>query len=819
MILAYFLHPKPVKIVLVDFNSKLDAQAIMKYFSLLLLLILPTTAYAQINAFGLSSEVIHNSVLVGHPFPGDEAPGSVYVYHPSEDGSTWEVSSELMASDAKSEDGFGYRITSNGDHLAIGAPSLGDHGGAVYIFAHNSDTGEWEEVAKLSGTQEFPIGGSVAFSETTLVTGGMTGADSTGSVSVYVRGENGFEEAGILTHENVQVSDYFGTSIAIAENGTVYVGAPGANEGVGAVYHFENHGDQWHGTQILSGDHEDIRGRGLGVSLEIDAESRLFAGAPGIVPNVQPTAPPPPGKLVWAMVDAEGSEVVQTLDSGIDNYDFFGLGFSSDHSTLLVGAPLSNGQVGEVWQYELDRESMLWTKTSTIDAGVGDQLFGMIISIEGNTAVISAPASNLGKGTIRVASMDTDSGVWTSSDALKTGKEVILFSSGAVECADGIAGQFDCGNVDLLSYMTGEDLGGGPGIITNDVWGWVDPETNREYALVGRSNGTSFVDITDPTNPVLKGDLPLTDGANPNSWRDIKVYADHAFIVADNVGEHGMQVFDLTHLREDSDSPVTYTEDALYDGIASAHNIVINEDTGYAYIVGSSGGGETCGGGLHMVNIQDPLSPQFVGCFADPSTGRSGTGYSHDAQCVIYEGPDSEHIGKEICFNSNETALSISDVTDKENPMALSVAEYPNVSYAHQGWITDDFEYFYMNDEIDELSGKVVGTRTLIWNISDLDDPLLEKEFTSENLSSDHNLYILGDVMYQSNYMSGLRIFDISDRTNPVEIGFFDTHPIGTDKPGFEGSWSNYPYFPSGTIIVTSINEGLFIVRKQNLDI
>ena len=124
-----------------------------------------------------------------------------------------------------------------------------------------------------------------------------------------------------------------------------------------------------------------------------------------------------------------------------------------------------------------------------------------------------------------------------------------------------------------------------------------------------------------------------------------------------------------------------------------------------------------------------------------------------------------------------------------------------------------------MNDELDELSGEVVGTRTLIWNITDLDDPLLEKEFMSENLSSDHNLYIQGDVMYQSNYTSGLRIFDISDRTNPVEIGFFDTHPMGTDEPGFEGSWSNYPYFPSGTIIVTSIGEGLFIVRRQNLDI
>lgn len=792
---------------------------VMKYFSLLLLFAVPSVAYAQINAFGLAAETTANSLLVGHPVPDDDQSGVVYIYQHTGDEEGWQVAGELTASDATAGDGFGYEIVANGDHLAIGAPSLERAGGAVYVFAQNSETGDWEEVAKLSGSAESPIGGSIAFSGTTLVTGGMPGIDSTNSVSVYMRGEDGFEEAGILTHEDVQAADLFGTSVAIAGNGTIYIGAPGANEGTGAVYHFANHGGQWHGQQILGGDHENIDGRGLGVSLQVVADSMLFAGAPGIVPNIQLTEPPPPGKLIWAVIGTQGPEVLQILDTATETYDIFGFGFSSDNTTLLAGVPVAGGQTGEVWSYELDMDSMQWTKTGTIEAGTGDQLFGMVISLEENISVISAPFTNLGKGSVRVATMDSESEEWTVSESLKTGKEVVLLSSGAVDCADGVAGQFDCGNVDLLSYMTIEDLGGGDGIIANDVWGWVDPETNREYALVGRSDGTSFVDITDPANPVLKGDLPLTEGATPNSWRDIKVYADHAFIVGDNVGEHGMQIFDLTRLREDSDTPATFTEDAIYDGIASAHNVVINEDTGFAYVVGSSGGGETCGGGLHMVNIQDPLSPQFAGCFADPTTGRSGTGYSHDAQCVIYEGPDTEHQGKEICFNSNETALSISDVTDKENPVALSVAEYPNVAYAHQGWITDDFEYFYMNDELDELSGEVVGTRTLIWNITDLDDPLLEKEFTSENLSSDHNLYIQGDVMYQSNYTSGLRIFDISDRTNPVEIGFFDTHPMGTDEPGFEGSWSNYPYFPSGTIIVTSIGEGLFIVRRQNLDI
>ena len=798
---------------------------IMKYFSLLLLFTVclyaaPSVAYAQINAIGIATEVVHNSVVVGHPVPDEETPGSVYIYH-MEENEGWQVASELMASDASAMDGFGYQIVADGDRLAVGAPSMEQAGGAVYIFTRNQDTGEWEETAKLSGSAESPIGGSVAFAGDLLVTGGMTGVDSTASsVSVYTSGEDGFEKTGELTHADVEAADLFGTAVAAAGNGTIFVGAPGDNEGAGAVYHFANHDGAWHGEQILSGDHETISGRALGASLQSAGDLMLLAGAPGIVPNIPPAQPPPSGKIVWASIEEAGAEVVQVLDgeSG-GQFDIFGLGFSADDATLLAGLPIAGGQMGVVWSYELDPESMQWTKTGIIEAGTGDQLFGMVISVEGPTAVVSAPVSNLGKGTVRVASMNTETGEWTSSEALKTGKELVLLSSGAMDCTDGVAGQFECGNVDLLSFMTIEDLGGEAGVNTNDVWGWVDPDTDREYALVGRTNGTSFIDITDPANPILKGDLPLTEGATPNSWRDIKVYANHAFVVADNVGEHGMQVFDLTRLREETDGPATFTEDALYDGIASAHNVIINEDTGFAYIVGSSGGGETCGGGLHMVDIRDPLSPQFAGCFADTNTGRSGTGYSHDAQCVIYEGPDTEHQGKEICFNSNETALSISDVTDKENPLALSVAEYPNASYTHQGWITDDFEYFYMNDELDELGGKVVGTRTLIWNITDLDDPLLEKEFMSENLSSDHNLYIDGDVMYQSNYMSGLRIFDISDRTNPAEIGFFDTYPVGTDKPGFEGSWSNYPYFPSGTIIITSIGEGLFIVRRQNLDI
>jgi choice-of-anchor B domain-containing protein len=248
----------------------------------------------------------------------------------------------------------------------------------------------------------------------------------------------------------------------------------------------------------------------------------------------------------------------------------------------------------------------------------------------------------------------------------------------------------------------------------------------------------------------------------------------------------------------------------------SVHNIVIDTISGYAYAVGSNGGGESCGGGLYMIDIRTPDSPKFAGCFADPTTGRAGTGYIHDAQCTVYHGPDKRYTGKQICFNAAETALSIADVTDKKNPVALSRQAYPNVGYAHQGWLTADQKYFYMDDELDELQGLVDGTRTLIWDVSKLDDPVLAGQYISKDKSSDHNLYIVGNTMYQSNYESGLRVVDISDRENPKQVGFFDTVPIGTDAPGFGGSWSNYPFFQSGNVLMTSGAEGLFIVRKHN---
>jgi choice-of-anchor B domain-containing protein len=388
----------------------------------------------------------------------------------------------------------------------------------------------------------------------------------------------------------------------------------------------------------------------------------------------------------------------------------------------------------------------------------------------------------------------------------------------AVQCENGKARGFDCENADLLSFLPQHALGGsGPKIIFSSVWGWTDSATGREFAIVGRSDGSAFVEVTDPVNPKYLGKLPVHTGARAAPWHDMKVYKNHAFIVSDISGPHGVQVFDLTQLRNVTDAPVEFQETAHYDGVHSVHTIAINEETGFAYAVGTSSGGQTCGGGLHMIDVRTPTKPTFAGCHPETLGGSRRGGYIHETVCVVYRGPDRQYHGREICLNASISALGIADVTDKQSPKTISVATYPNARYTHQGWFTEDQRYVFVNDELDDGVGGIAKTRTIVFDLNDLDDPVMVMEFYGTTPATDHNLYIRGKYMYQSNYQAGLRIIDIADPKQPKEVGYFDTYPDGgANKPGYRyGTWGNYPYFKSGAIAVTSIGEGLFMIRPR----
>ena len=387
-----------------------------------------------------------------------------------------------------------------------------------------------------------------------------------------------------------------------------------------------------------------------------------------------------------------------------------------------------------------------------------------------------------------------------------------------VPCEGGSADGFPCHRVDLAAQVPLRDLSPGrtprgstSDWAVNDIWGWTDPQTGVEYALVGRHDGLAIVDLSTPTEPRPIAFLP--SATSHSRWRDMKVYENHAYVVADDITGHGMQVLDLTRLR----GLTEFTElgtDARYRRVSAVHNIAINEETGFAYAVGSNSGAETCGGGLHMIDLSDPKNPTFAGCHAAEGTGWRGTGYTHDVQCVVYRGPDAEHAGREICIGSNETAIVVSDVTDKANPATLSTATYADRDYIHQGWLSEDHRYFYQNDERDELNNRTSRTRLLVWDLADLDDPVLVKEHLGPSEAVDHNLYVHGSLIYHSNYTFGVRILDISDPANPVERGYFDTVPDRDDKT-FDGSWSTYPWFERGIFIASSWDEGLFVLRLQ----
>ena len=365
-------------------------------------------------------------------------------------------------------------------------------------------------------------------------------------------------------------------------------------------------------------------------------------------------------------------------------------------------------------------------------------------------------------------------------------------------CTDGMAGPYPCRDIDLLSMLPHSEIGGGSG---NDIWGWTDPQTGREYALVGRSSGTAFVDISNPRAPVYLGNLPTH--TSDSTWRGIKVFRDHAFIVSE-AANHGMQVFDLRRLRSVPSAPTTFTETAHYAGFGSTHTLALNPHTGFAYAVGT----RTCEGGLHAVDVRDPATPTPAGCF-------SLDGYTHETQCVLYTGPDADHRDREVCLNSNEDTLTIVDVTDKHAQRQLARVGYGGSAYTHQGWLTEDQRFFLVNDEGDERAFRH-RTRTWIWDVSDLDAPALMGRYDGPTEAIDHNLYVRGHLVYESNYRSGLRVIDAERVASGelTEVGFFDIYPQD-DAAAFNGAWTSYPFFASGTVIVNGIEQGLFVLRPR----
>ena len=355
-------------------------------------------------------------------------------------------------------------------------------------------------------------------------------------------------------------------------------------------------------------------------------------------------------------------------------------------------------------------------------------------------------------------------------------------------------GLFDMQNMTLLANIplnnfTGLNVSSG-----NDCWGYVSP-SGREYAIMGVEGGYGFVEITDPINPVIVDKI-----TGPVSlWHDVKVVGEYAYGVSE--GGSGIQVMDMSDIDNGN---VTLVRNWTSGGYSTTHNIITNEETGSLWLAGANIGN----GGLINIDLSNPALPSIDGGWTEM--------YVHDAQVVTWH--DGPLAGRELAFLASgfsggfsETGLRIADVTDPNNPITLATAFYPSAGYSHQCWLSTDRSILYLNDELDEGSTVSV-TTTRVFNVEDPTNPIFLGIYSTGKAAIDHNLYTKDHVIYQANYRSGLRVFDGLDPVNPVEVAYFDTYP-GSDAAEFNGSWSNYPFMPSGTIIVSDIERGLFLVR------
>ena len=350
-----------------------------------------------------------------------------------------------------------------------------------------------------------------------------------------------------------------------------------------------------------------------------------------------------------------------------------------------------------------------------------------------------------------------------------------------------LSAQYTFNKVRLAKQFSLTTFNSGSG---NSCWGYVSP-SGREYALMGLSNKLAFVEITDPDN--AEWFASISHGSS--TWADVKVYQNVAYLVTERE-DSGIQVINMSNI----DNHVVTLERTI-TSVGRSHTITVDTTSGFLYTCGSrqSSGTTTCW------SLANPLNPVRVG-----AASMTGSTYVHEGMAMTYP-PGSAYPGRQVLFASSAfDGLMIWDVTNKSTPTLIKSITYPNLGYTHQAWISEDLKYMYLDDEFDETTYNLP-SRTILFNVESLEDAHYVTNYTNGNTSIDHNLYWRDGYIFCSNYTSGLRIWSTHlNPEAPTEVGWFDTYPED-DSAQYEGTWSNYPFFPSGTVIASDINRGLFI--------
>jgi len=419
-------------------------------------------------------------------------------------------------------------------------------------------------------------------------------------------------------------------------------------------------------------------------------------------------------------------------------------------------------------------------------------------------------------------SIDRD--VISKTNKLLSQKTAMQTSLKTAPCSAGSVNGLPCDNVDLLAHVPFNDVSANPAAAA-DVWGFFDLNTHREYVIVGYDIGTAVFDVSDAENPREVG---FVQGQNA-IWRDIKVHQhydaaaerwrSYAYVTTDGAGD-GMFVIDMSGLPH-SISRVSYSSDFL-----AAHN-VFAANTDFATGLSATGNtpsliiaGSSIGSGLYRAySLDNPAQPRFVSM----PNGNSND-YMHDAASMIITDSrkDTQCVNAstycEVLFDFNESTVDIWDITIPSNPVRLSRTSYGEARYVHSGWVSEDKQYLFVQDELDEQRISNLKTTLRGYNIADLTNPQPSGNWVGPERAIDHNGFVRGNRYYMSNYSRGLAILDISDPTAPTQVGLLDTYPF-SNNASFVGAWGAYPYLPSGNIAISDIDSGFYLAADSTLDV
>jgi choice-of-anchor B domain-containing protein len=385
-------------------------------------------------------------------------------------------------------------------------------------------------------------------------------------------------------------------------------------------------------------------------------------------------------------------------------------------------------------------------------------------------------------------------------------------------CVQGFAGQFPCRNVDFLAQIPLNRFSTQPTSAAN-VWGFVDLNDQREYAVIGLRTGTAIIDVTDPANPREV----VTVQGNASAWREVKIYQyqdtaanryrAYAYVSTEAAGS-GLQVIDMSGLPNTARLATTLTDTGrqhtvYVSNIDYATNVALPGAEAFLYVAGA----DRNAGAWRVYSLANPAQPQLL-------TAAPGGQYMHDSTSLFITDSrasqcEAGHNPCQVLVDFNENTVDLWDVTNKSLPVLLSSTSYPAATYTHSGWPSADQRFLFVHDELEEIR-RGLNTQMYTMSLDNLRAPSLVTSYTGSTTTTDHNGYTKGSFYYVSHYRRGLVVFDVSNPNQLREVAHLDTFLAPVDNTaGTDGAWGVYPFFPSGTVAISDISNGLLLVRPN----